>query len=71
MEPKCKNCRHWGHRPMMVPGKEYSPTIYADPLVRDCARVNQSGLIECDGEPCTVATLGTGPEFGCILFEVK
>lgn len=74
MSGHCKECRFWGHRelyklPLMTEPKEYEPTVYARKDIRDCARVNASGLIECDGEPCTVATLGTGPEFGCILYE--
>ena len=59
----CSTCKHWGNT-------KY-PGIYAQDGMKDCERLQGSGYVDTEGEPCTTSTIGTAPDFGCMLFEAK
>jgi hypothetical protein len=61
---RCKDCKHWGVSGW--DGQQQGPEAFGDK--RRCDRLKLSGMTDVDtgGAPDTI---GTSPDFGCVLFE--
>ncbi len=58
----CSSCKHWGAE---------NSGIYTPQQAKRCNRMQEAGYVDTDGEPFSASSIGTAPDFGCVLFEAK
>lgn len=59
----CKDCKHWG---LDTEGRQRGHEVFGEKKRCDQLKLSGSTDVDACGAPDTI---GTAPEFGCVLFQ--